>query len=228
MRDDARAIAWWLLAGAASGAIAGLLIGGVGGRLAMLLLRLTSPDAVIGLTSDDGFEIGVVSMRTIGLLFSMASLGAANGMLYAAFRGSIPIALRLPLWTLFTAAVGGTSFVGEDGIDFTLLEPVALAITLFVVLPGAAAALVVILVERWAPRDPREHRRLAGTLVVTALAGTVALLLAGFAFAVALGMRRAGATELLRPITRLAVPLGLLAIALLSAVQLVGKASRLM
>ena len=30
----------------------------------MLLLRLTSPESVIGLTSDDGFEIGVFSVRT--------------------------------------------------------------------------------------------------------------------------------------------------------------------
>lgn len=226
--DDASAIAWWVLVGAASGAIAGFLVGGVGGRLAMLLLRLTSPDFVIGLTSDDGFEIGVVSMRTSGLLFGMTFLGAANGVLYAALRGAIPSMLRLPLWVLFAAAAGGTSFVGEDGIDFTVLEPVALAIFLFVALPGAAAALVVVLVERWAPRDPALNRRLAGMLIVPALAGTFALFLAGLVFAVALGMRRAGATELFRPIARVAVPLGLAAITLVSAVQLVGKASRLL
>ena len=40
----------------------GVLVAGVGSRLAMLLLRLTSPDAVSGVTSgiesDDGFTIG--------------------------------------------------------------------------------------------------------------------------------------------------------------------------
>src|ERR1044071_7492543 len=61
VRQDAAAVAWWVLVGAASGAIAGALVGGIGGRLAMLLLRLTSPDAVTGMISDDGFEIGVVS-----------------------------------------------------------------------------------------------------------------------------------------------------------------------
>jgi len=59
VRQDAAAVAWWVLVGAASGAIAGALVGGIGGRLAMLLLRLTSPDAVTGMISDDGFEIGV-------------------------------------------------------------------------------------------------------------------------------------------------------------------------
>ena len=81
--DDARSIAWWLLVGAAAGAVAGFVIGGVGGRLAMLLLRLTSPESVIGVISDDGFEIGVVTTKTLNLLFGMTMLGAANGVLYA-------------------------------------------------------------------------------------------------------------------------------------------------
>ena len=84
--DDASAVAWWVLVGVGSGAIAGFLIGGVGGRLAMLLLRLTSPDLVIGMTSDDGFEIGVLSTSTLGLLAGMTLLGAVNGLLYAALR----------------------------------------------------------------------------------------------------------------------------------------------
>ena len=51
VRHDAAAVAWWVLIGAASGAIAGALVGGVGGRLAMLLLRMTSPEDVIGMLS---------------------------------------------------------------------------------------------------------------------------------------------------------------------------------
>lgn len=40
-RDEVSSIVWWVLVGAAAGAIAGFLVGGIGGRLAMLLLRLT-------------------------------------------------------------------------------------------------------------------------------------------------------------------------------------------
>lgn len=36
----------------------GVLVVGIGSRLAMLLLRVTSPDSVVGITSDDGFIIG--------------------------------------------------------------------------------------------------------------------------------------------------------------------------
>ena len=140
VRRDAAAVAWWVLVGAALGAIAGALVGGVGGRLAMLLLRMTSPDDVIGMISDDGFEIGVFSFDTAQLVLAMAMLGAINGVLYAALRGAIPRKLRLPLWSVFAAALGGASIVHDDGVDFAFLEPAALAIALFVLLPGAAAA----------------------------------------------------------------------------------------
>lgn len=38
---------------------------------------------MIGVISDDGFEIGVVTTKTFNLLFGMTMLGAANGVLYA-------------------------------------------------------------------------------------------------------------------------------------------------
>ena len=175
VRRDAAAVAWWVLVGAASGAIAGALVGGVGGRLAMLLLRLTSPDDVIGMISDDGFEIGVFSFDTAQLVLAMAMLGGINGVLYAALRGAIPRKLRLPLWSVFAAALGGASIVHDDGVDFAFLEPAALAIALFVLLPGAAAAVVVLLVERWMRVEPWSDRRLSIGLCIGAVAGTFAL-----------------------------------------------------
>ena len=82
---DLRAVTWWVLVGAAAGAIAGALVGGIGGRLAMLLLRLTSPDDVLGLTSDDGFEIGIVTFDTLQLVLAMAMLGGHLGHSRSAF-----------------------------------------------------------------------------------------------------------------------------------------------
>ena len=43
---DLRAAAWWVALGALAGAVAGLVWGGIGGRLVMLVLRVTSPGAV--------------------------------------------------------------------------------------------------------------------------------------------------------------------------------------
>jgi hypothetical protein len=227
-RGDAAEVAWWVLVGAASGALAGALVGGFGGRLAMLLLRLTSPDAVTGMISDDGFEIGVVSFDTAQLVLAMAMLGAINGVLYAALRGAIPRKLRLPLWSVFAAALGGANVVHDDGVDFTFLEPAALAIALFVLLPGAAAAVVVVLVERWIGTEPWSNGRLSVGLCVGALAGTFAL---GFAALVGVGalvVRRAGVDALLARVARVAVPAGLVVVTAISLWELVTTSTRIL
>jgi hypothetical protein len=227
-RGDAAEVAWWVLVGAASGALAGALVGGFGGRLAMLLLRLTSPDAVTGMISDDGFEIGVVSFDTAQLVLAMAMLGAINGVLYAALRGAIPRKLRLPLWSVFAAALGGANVVHDDGVDFTFLEPAALAIALFVLLPGAAAAVVVLLVERWSRVEPWSDGRLAIGLCLGAIAGTFALGLAALVAVVTLGLRRSGLDSLLARVARVAVPAGLVVVTAISLCELVATSTRIL
>ena len=225
--DDVRSIAWWLLVGAAAGAVAGFVIGGVGGRLAMLLLRLTSPESVIGVISDDGFEIGVVTTKTFSLLFGMTMLGAANGVLYAAVRSAIPRRLRVPLWAGFAATVGGATFVSEDGVDFTLLEPAALAIALFVALPGIAAAVIVVLVERWVVAEPWANRRTAVLYAGAAVVGTFALVLAAAVGVAALAIRRSGGGPVVARVARIVVPIGLIGLGLWGGFNLVTKAARI-
>ena len=226
-RADARAVAWWVLVGAASGAIAGGVVGGIGGRLGMLLLRLTSPDDVMGMTSDDGFEIGVVTLDTVQLVLAMAMLGGINGVLYAAFRGAIPRGLRLPLWSVFAAALGGANIVHEDGVDFTFLEPAALAVALFVLLPCVAAAVVVVLVERWSRIEPWSDRRLVVALCIAALAGTFALVLAAVVAAGALVLRRTRLDGLAGRVGRVAVPAALIVVTAVSAWELVTESARI-
>jgi hypothetical protein len=68
-----------LASGVSAGFISGLLIGGVGGRLAMFLLRLTSDPALRGAQTDDGFTIGVFSTETLFLLGVTAGLGILGG-----------------------------------------------------------------------------------------------------------------------------------------------------
>ncbi|MCZ7588517.1 MAG: hypothetical protein M5U27_06595 [Gaiella sp.] len=224
---DARSVAWWVLVGAAAGAVAGALVGGVGGRLAMLLLRLTSPDVVIGMTSDDGFEIGVVSLDTVQLVLAMAMLGGINGVLYAALRGGIPARLRLPLWSAFAAALGGANIVHEDGVDFTFLEPAVLAVALFVLLPGAAAAVVVLLVERWSGGEPWGDRRFGVGLCVAALAGTVALVFAAVVAAGALALRTARLDRVVARVAAVAVPAVLVVVTAVSAWELLTVSLRI-
>ena len=73
-----------------AGLVTGLLIGGVGGRLAMLLLRLTSSDALRGVETDDGFVIGKVTTATVGFVLVMGILGVAGGVFYRVVRRWLP------------------------------------------------------------------------------------------------------------------------------------------
>ena len=136
-----------------AGVVAGVLVGGVGGRLAMLLLRLTSPASVVGVTSDDGFEIGQV---TLGGTYNLLLVGAGFGVLGAALHGLVAPWLIGPRWfrhltvALGSGAVVGGMLVHTDGVDFTSLEPTWLAIALFVAIPALFGGLVGLVLERFA------------------------------------------------------------------------------
>lgn len=134
----------------AAGALAGLVWGGVGGRIAMRVLVLTSDDRVRGVTSDDGFEIGVISFSTIALLIVATVLGAIVGFLY----GLIRMVTGGPTWLVASgfgvamAAGAGASIVHTDGVDFLVLDPKWLAVGLFVFLPGMWAVTTVVVGQR--------------------------------------------------------------------------------
>jgi hypothetical protein len=141
-----------LLAGVATG----VLVGGIGGRLAMLVLRLTSPHSVVGVTSDDGFEIGQI---TLGGTYNLLLVGAGFGVLGAALHGLVAPWLIGPRWfrhltvALGSGAVVGGMLVHTDGVDFTTLEPTWLAIACFVAIPALFGGLVGVLLERCGRAD---------------------------------------------------------------------------
>jgi hypothetical protein len=158
-----------MLLGAAAGAWAGLLVGGVGGRLAMFVLRLTSPDYVRGVTSDDGFEIGRFSFDTVFLLALTTIAGAFVGVVFVAFRRALHVAWRVWSWTLVGATVGGSLILHADGIDFNLLEPTWLAVAMFIAIPAGGAALMAVWVERWDHWWFTDRRRTIATALPTLL-----------------------------------------------------------
>lgn len=177
----------------------GLLVGGVLGRLGMLVLRLTSPETVIGITSDDGFEIGVVSIQTLNLLLVGAAVGAVNGALYAAVRGWLGT-WRIALWTVLSSVMLASIVVNPDGVDFTLLEPVELAVLLTIAIPAALALGTAWLTERWLARPPFSSQRESAAKGALALLGTFGLVVAGVVGLVALAGRLLGLnTAVARP-----------------------------
>ena len=132
-----------VIAGAA-GAAAGLVWGGIGGRIAMRVVFLTSEERVRGLTSDDGFEIGTFSAATIFLLMVTTMFGWIAGV----GVGIIRMVTSGPTWavaigiSLAAATFVGAQTVHTDGVDFHLLEPLWLTVGLFVLIPGLWGATV--------------------------------------------------------------------------------------
>jgi hypothetical protein len=135
---------------AAAGAVAGLIWGGIGGRIAMRVVFLTSDDRVRGVTSDDGFKVGTISSATMFLLILTTILGGLAGFAV----GIIRMVTTGPTWavaigvSLAAAAYGGAGIVHTDGVDFRLLEPLWLTVGLFVLIPGLWGATVVVATER--------------------------------------------------------------------------------
>lgn len=133
----------------AAGFLSGALIGGVGGRIAMFILRLTSDPSVRGLETDDGFTIGIVSSSTMFLIILTAIAGVAGGLAYLAVRTWLPERARPWLFGALGAMIGGSTVIRPNGLDFRLLDPLPLAIATFVFLPAAYGVMTSLLTERF-------------------------------------------------------------------------------
>jgi hypothetical protein len=138
-----------------AGAVLGVLVGGVGGRLAMLLLARLNPE-VEGRQSDDDFTMGQVSGATFNLLFFAMLVGIVGGAIYLVLRGLMvgPRWFQILSMSVGPAVVVGSQIVHPDGIDFTL-DPPLLGVAMFVLIPGIYAALLTTLAERWLADDSR-------------------------------------------------------------------------
>ena len=144
------ALLGWMGLGSTAGSIAGFMWGGVGGRIAMRILTLTSDDRLRGAISDDGFEIGRISAGTVFLLVLSTILGGIAGAIYGAVRAvvSAPNRVLAPAVGIAAAAIGGSFIVHADGIDFRVLEPLWLTVGLFVLIPGLWGLTIVPLSDR--------------------------------------------------------------------------------
>ncbi len=174
-----------LASGVLSGFVCGVVIGGVGGRLAMLLLRLTSDPTLRGVQTDDGFTIGRFSAETLFLLGVTAGLGILGGLFYLIVRGWIPERRRVIVMTVYIGLVGGAGLISPDGLDFNALSPLSLAIALFVAIPVAYGAVMPWFTERMLREGSAMRRHpwawIAGLLPLLAanIVGILILVIAG-------------------------------------------------
>lgn len=131
------------------GAVLGLLVGGVGGRLFMgLLADLNREDH--GVITSDGFPMGEVTLSgTLNLFLIGTVLGVLGAGIHVGLRG---LTLGPPWFRWLSTVVGGTVMVGatmvhEDGPDFTLLEPTWAAIGLSLAVPCLFLMVMAPLVD---------------------------------------------------------------------------------
>lgn len=149
-KDDLKSLARWISLGAAAGGLGGLLVGGIGGRLAMLLLRFTSPDFIRGMESDDGFTMGRFTFsNTLSLLLVTTVLGSIGGLIVVLGRPFLPARYTLFGWPLAAGGIVGATIISDDGVDFNLLEPALLAVVMFIAIPALGALLIAWLIEEW-------------------------------------------------------------------------------
>ena len=216
-----------------SGLLAGFLVGGVGGRLAMLLLRLTSSDGVRGIESDDGFTIGRFSTETIFLVAATTLVGSALALVYFVVRRWLPARLRPLQAAVFFGLVGGALVIEPHGVDFTLLDPLWLAVALFVALPATYGALMVFLAERRLAGSTTVHKSHVAAAIVFVVIGSLGVIPLVLTAAVIVGFvvtRRWPKLQELAEATgpSWVVRLALLALAAVSAVALTNDVTEIL
>ena len=104
-----------------AGAIAGVLVLGVGGRLVMFVSRLLHPEAM-GRMTEGGNRIGEFTLEgTIALLvFVGLGFGLLGGVIWVLVREWIP--RKASIVGAGAVGIGGTFVIDGDNIDFFILE----------------------------------------------------------------------------------------------------------
>jgi vacuolar-type H+-ATPase subunit I/STV1 len=170
LRDIAR--------GGITGAIVGLVVAGIGGRVAMRLAALAVPDAV-GAFTENGNRIGEV---TLGGSIGLGVFGLVAGLFVAPIwvvispwiggAGIRRAVLVMPI----AVALGGFALIDGDNQDFRVLrhDPVVVSILVaLVALFGFVFALVDEALDR---RLPTAVERARGVYLLLATVGTVLVL----------------------------------------------------
>jgi hypothetical protein len=176
-----------LALGAAAGAVTGLVVGGIWGRVFMSILAGLNPEDH-GTKTDDGFAMGQFTVAgTVSLLTAAMAIGAFGGLIFLCLRG---LRFGPPWFRTLSIAAGATIVVGSllvhsDGVDFSRLEPIGLAVALTLSMPLLYALGVSWLGDRWLGPGPTVWQRVpvavpwAARGLLTLLALVAAVDLAG-------------------------------------------------
>lgn len=173
LRDIAR--------GGFAGAIVGIVMAGLGGRLVMRLAAILVPDSA-GSFTGNGNRIGDITLSgSLGLVLFGLVVGLVGGTVWVIVSGWIPgVGLRRAILTMPVAiALGATGLIDGGNRDFRILEHdprvVALLVAL-VALIGLSIALVDDWLDRRLPHAARGQTWAASLYAIVALLGAVLIL----------------------------------------------------
>ncbi|HUP15774.1 MAG TPA: hypothetical protein VM848_06970 [Acidimicrobiia bacterium] len=188
--------------------LGGVLVLGVGGRLAMRLsgaMAIVNNPGTRGRLTGDGFLIGRISVDgSLGLILFGGVFGSIIAAGYwALLKDRIADRGRLGWAALAAAAIGGNAFVKPDNIDFVILEPVALNVLLYTLLSGLAGVVIVAIDGALTRRQFGSSPLGAGLLLAFGLGGAS---LVGTLAVVSIGDEPAIALELI-VLALVAIPL---------------------
>lgn len=139
-----------------AGLLVGLVVIGIGSRVTMFLLRLTSSDNARGVVSDDGFVVGRFSLAGS---YGLVQLGAVVGVIGAAACVAVAPWLIGPRWfrwitvSVTAGLLVGSMVIHAEGVDFVLLGPLWFSVSLFIGLPVVAGTALA-----WAVDAVAAHR----------------------------------------------------------------------
>jgi hypothetical protein len=139
-----------LAAATTAGLVTAFVVGGLGGRLVMRILSITSPVAH-GAITDNGNRVNeLTSSGTLSLVLFVTLFGAVGGWMYVLVRRWLPgrgwkRALAYGVWLL---AVSSPLLIDPGNKDFAILGPPPLPIALFALLPLLYGLLVAPLADR--------------------------------------------------------------------------------
>jgi len=160
-----------------SGAIAGVISGGVGSRVVMRIIALANPDAD-GVQTDSEATVGQITLDgTMTLLILGTIAGVMGGVVYLGVRRWLPVPTvwKGPAYGVLTLLTVGQLLFDRANPDFQIFEPVLIVLALFSLLFLVNGLLVSGLLGRFHP-EPAYPSSLRVSRVVTGVIAVVCLL----------------------------------------------------
>jgi hypothetical protein len=177
------AIAREIARGGLAGLIAGVLVGGLGGRAVMRISALIDSSAA-GFTTENGATVNEFTLEgTIGLIvFGGIFAGLLVAFIWVIFQRWLPHRrlTRYAAATVVGVSLGGRAAIDGSNFDFRILDPPLVHAALFALLAGATATATLWFDRKLERRLPHESRGAYWLIVVAGLAFATPLMLSFF------------------------------------------------